>query len=92
MTIALCLSILPIAGIVYFLYSYFSQPGTPYNPLRGECLIGAEMIQIYTWPLWVAIAGMGIGFRKKLKSDLFALSLLPILFMLASFILIKIIG
>ena len=84
--IGFLLNLIPMTGITYFYYLYFSNKT---NALRHEYLEGVAITMIYTWPLWVSFAGFGIWKRKKIKNSKFALTLTPIAFVLSSIVLFE---
>ena len=75
--------LLPMYGVIYFYYLYYSQIS---NSLRHEYLQGVAISIMYTWPLWLVVAGAGIGMRKKLTTTNFVLSLVPVIFMILAFL------
>jgi|GEM_PF-5019069 len=85
--IGLLLNLLPMIGVTYFYYLYF---GNPTNPLRHEYLEGVAITMVYTWPLWILLAGFGIWKRKKINNTQFVLSLAPVVFMLGATMLFEI--
>jgi len=75
---------LPLCGVVYFYFLYFSEPQ---NPLREEYLFGIGMTVIHTLPLWLGVALAGWWMRPHLSRWHWALTPIPMLFLAGAFLL-----
>jgi hypothetical protein len=74
LNICLALCVIPIAMALCLFYSYWQDPA---NELRNELLTGVEMLTIYSWPLWLAVTGLGLALRKQLKTYNLVLTQVP---------------
>ncbi len=84
LNIGLLMTVLPLYGVAYFYTSYFMEPQ---NALRDECLLGVELIIMYSLPLWLGVAGMGGLLRRRIPSWNLILSQAPMLLMAGAYIL-----
>ncbi len=73
--IGLVLSLMPLYDVTYCYYLYFTNPE---NPLRHEYLEGVAITMVYSWPLWLSLAGIGIWKRQKIGKLHFFLSQIPL--------------
>jgi len=48
--IALALSLVCLLGVYYFEYLFYFSGG---DETKGELLVGAAMVTVFTWPVWL---------------------------------------
>ena len=87
--IGLVFCLIPIYAVTYLYYLYFANPK---NSLRHEYLEGVALTMVYTWPLWLILAGIGIWKRKKILKYHFVLSQIPLSYMVFCIILLRSLG